>query len=152
MARWLAWPDDRSCPLNGTRAPAWRQEALAILRFALVGLANTLVYLALCFALEALTALPSPAINAIAMGVGLVVSYLSHARITYRGSTPHRQGGPRFVVATAAIFASAAAVQWLAVRQGLPPGFSYLLVALWYPAAGFVVHHFWTFRRGQGQG
>lgn len=127
------------------------EEARAVLRFAAVGLANTLLYLALCFALDALTTLPSPVINTVAMSLGLVASYASHSAITYRGTMPHRHGGPRFVVATAAIFASAAAVQWLAVRSGMPPRLSYLLVAVWYPAASFLTHHFWTFRRGRAQ-
>jgi putative flippase GtrA len=134
------------------RALPLREELRAVLRFALVGLANTLFYLALCFALEELTALPSPAINTLAMTLGLVASYLSHARITYRQATSHRRGGPRFVIATMAIFASAALVQWLAVSSGLEARFSYLLVAVWYPAASFLTHHFWTFRRGRMQG
>ncbi|MEO5708067.1 MAG: GtrA family protein [Alteraurantiacibacter sp.] len=135
--------------MNRLRALTSPGEARAVLRFALVGLANTLLYLALCFALDGLTTLPSTVINTAAMSIGLVASYLGHARFTYRGSQAHRQGGPRFVAATAAIFASAAAVQWLAVHSGMPPRLSYLLVALWYPAASFAVHHFWTFRRGR---
>ncbi len=126
-----------------------RAELLATLRFGTVGVLSTAVYLVVSFALESMTEGLSAGINLIALLSGLLASYFGHYYLTYRRCGAHAFYSRRFALVTVILMTSAMLLQSVLIMFSLSPYVSYLAISVYYPLMSFVLHHYWTFRRGR---
>lgn len=137
--------------MKTTRGGLQPGEAAAVVRFAVVGVAATLVYLALSLVLLAWGAAPRLA-NVGAFAGGTAASYFGHYLFTYRSRAKHRIVGSRFAIATLALTALCVILHHLALISGATPQAAATVVAVAYPPLGFAANHFWVFLRGIGTG
>ena len=134
--------------------PRWRPrpgEPAAIVRFGIVGVAATLVYLGASLVLLDRGIAPHPT-NLIAFVLGTVASYFGHYFFTYRSDDSHLRMGTRFFLVTAALMALGAALHHLALLVGATPRQAALFVTVAYPPLSFALNHFWAFARGARAG
>ena len=122
-------------------------ELGAIVRFGLVGIAATLVYLLVSLVLLDLEIAPRPT-NLVAFAAGTIASYLGHYFFTYRADDSHLKLGGRFAAVTAGLALLCVALHQLALWLGAGPRGAALVVTLAYPPLSFALNHFWAFARG----
>jgi putative flippase GtrA len=127
------------------------RELATTLRFAAVGVAATLTYLAISLVLLRLNVPPQIA-NAGAFGLSLVLSYAGHYAFTFRSREAHTRTGTRFALATAALFAVCSGVLQIALWLSVPPRVGAALVAILYPVLSFLLNRFWSFSSGTRAG
>lgn len=117
-------------------------------RFALVGVAATILYAVLALAFGRLLDSHAGAwTSLLAYGVAAVFSYLAHRAFTFASDGDRAAEIPRFIVVTATGAAISFAVP--AVVQtgfGLPLAVAVLLVCLVIPLINFLVLDRWVFR------
>ncbi len=116
-------------------------ELARLIRFGLVGVAATLTHMAVAEAAHMLGGLSVVWASATGFAPAFGVSYLGHARVTFRGRARHAHALPRFfLVAFGAFLASLGLLVAaervpdalrLLVSIGLIPVFSYALARLW---------------------
>lgn len=130
---------------------AWLREKLLdtgrALRFGLVGIASSAVYL-LLFNLTAQPIGPLSALSAhvAALGCGIAVSYSGHHLYTFRRTGGHALYFSKFVITTAALFALTSGVAFAGDRwMGYPPAVISMINVVLYPALSYVIHSVWTF-------
>lgn len=123
-------------------------RGLRILRFGLVGVAATALYVALAHLFLAVGASVELA-HVAATGLSLVFSYLAQKAVTFRVSGDHRRYGPRFAIATAGLVTVSSAAVAALSAAGFADGAVVIGNAVVYPAASFLVHTFWTFAAAQ---
>jgi len=122
-------------------------ELGAIVRFGLVGIAATLVYLLVSLVLLDLGVAPR-ATNLAAFAAGTVASYFGHYFFTYRADDSHLKLGGRFAAVTAGLALLCVALHQAALWLGAGPRGAALFVTLAYPPLSFALNHFWAFARG----
>jgi putative flippase GtrA len=132
--------------LTGAR----RAEFATLLRFCLVGGASTLVFAAVSWLLIWLEAMPAALVNVAAIAAGIAASYAGHYYFTYRVSRgQHAFFGPRFFAVTAILATASVVFTHVAVENfRVSPYVVSTLVSILYPVASLLLHHFWTFARG----
>lgn len=136
--------------MNGASPPRWRArpgEQAAIVRFAMVGVVATLVYLAASLVLLDWGLAPQPT-NLIGFLLGTVTSYLGHYFFTYRSGDSHLRLGSRFFLVTAGLAMLCAGLHQLGLMFGAKPRLAALFVTVAYPPLSFGLNHFWAFARG----
>lgn len=99
----------------------------ALLRFALVGLAGSLVYFALLWSLVDVLHWPVVPASCCAFVLVVVENYLLHRAWTFRSQAPHGRALPEFMLASVLGFGVNAAVMALGVAW---LGLNYLAVQL----------------------
>jgi putative flippase GtrA len=92
------------------RFPGWTW-----LRFALVGVLNTLAALLVIYALKYVFATPDIAANLVGYAVGLTTSYTLNRRWTFAFRGPHRDAIGRFILVTAVAYGANLALVCAAV-------------------------------------
>lgn len=117
------------------------------LRFVLAGLAATASYFLFYFAMLWGQMAPELA-NAAALFASAVISYLLHYSFTFQADTAHVVSGFRFVVVNGIAIVLGICLHAVVTAAGGSPAVAAVLTALCYPPTTFVLHHFWTFRRG----
>lgn len=136
--------------VSGTSSPRWRArpgEPAAIVRFALVGVAATLVYLGVSLVLLGWGMAPQPT-NLIGFLLGTATSYLGHYFFTYRSGDNHLRLGARFFLVTAGLALLCSGLHQIALLFGAEPRLAALFVTVAYPPLSFGLNHFWAFARG----
>lgn len=136
--------------MTGASPPRWHPrpgELAAVLRFAVVGVASTLVYLGASLVLLDVGIAPRVT-NLLAFVVGTVASYLGHYFFTYRSGDSHLRLGTRFFVVTAGLALLCAGLHHLALLLNATPRVAALFVTVAYPPLSFGLNHFWAFARG----
>lgn len=116
------------------------------LRFGVVGLWSTAVYVSVAALTHAMGAPPFLA-NAIAYAIATGVSYLGHFHWTFGRSTGHRRALLRFLVVSGAGFLLSAAIIH-AVTEALAAPFWVALIAVIFvvPGLSWALGRYWTFR------
>lgn len=111
-------------------------------RFGIVGVAATMVYFVIGFALERMGVLVLFG-NAIAYVLGFIVSYFGHKLWSFRSSARHATSLPRFIIVWFAGLALNTLIIWSCMRLGLAymiamgvaivlvPVFTYCMQKLW---------------------
>ena len=136
--------------MTGASPPRWSLrpgELAAVVRFGVVGVASTLVYLGVSLVLLDKGVAPHWT-NLLAFGFGTVASYLGHYFFTYRSGESHLRLGTRFFLVTAGLALLCAGLHQLALLVGASPREAALFVTLAYPPLSFGLNHFWAFARG----
>ncbi len=123
-----------------------RETGLRVLRFAMIGLAATLLYAVLAITFEAAFRLgPVPA-SVLAYGCSAAFSYFGHKFITFLSAGEHRKEAPRFIATALAGFGLATAApailtHWL----GLPSWVAIAFTCLVIPLVNLLVLDRWVF-------
>ena len=136
--------------VSGTSPPRWQVrpgELAAIVRFAMVGVASTLVYLGASLVLLGWGLAPQ-ATNLIGFLLGTATSYLGHYFFTYRSGDSHLRLGARFFLVTAGLALLCSGLHQMALLLGAEPRLAALFVTVAYPPLSFALNHFWAFARG----
>lgn len=136
--------------MPGRFAGLLRRVDLAVLRFAAVGVASTLLYAGLALAATAL--LPGPAAVAAlaAYALAAVFSYTAHRRFTFRSDRPHAEAAPRFVGLSLVGWGIAAAAPALETDwAGLPPVMPIATTVVLVPLVNFVLMRRMVFADGR---
>ena len=129
----------------------WRAFLSRVVRFAIVGIAGTLLYAGLAFGLEH-AGVPVFFAHAVASAISLAASYLGQKIFTFQIRGQHREMGARFVIATALLVSTQSAIVFVLDQAGVDPRIVLLISTLFYPPASFILHTFWTFRARQVSG
>lgn len=128
---------------------AWRVELLRLARFGLVGVAATLVHMAVSISLVAGADWPLQRANLVAFACGLALSFFGHYHFSFFSRTPYRTVLPRFVlVSVLGYLCSTLAIALLARAF---PGHRVLAVtlgSLLIPAVSYLVNRFFVFHDG----
>ncbi|MEM6549702.1 MAG: GtrA family protein [Pseudomonadota bacterium] len=117
-----------------------------VMRFGIVGISATALYFALAWSMHR-AGLVVEVASLIAQIISLIYSYYAQKRFTFGVAGEHKRFGPRFFVATLAILASAQTLVWFLDEQGVAATHTLLINSIYYPAASFLVHTFWTFAK-----
>lgn len=124
-----------------TRAWGWRT-----LRFAIVGMAATSLYLGLAY-LGVFLGGHVILVHVMAYGISMLASYFGQKIYTFGIAQQHRAYGPRFVLANVFLTATQfMIVAGLSAYSQLSDYVVLTLGAVYFPAASFLIHTFWTFR------
>jgi len=120
----------------------------SLLRFGLVGLANTALGFAIFAALHyGMCATPAVA-NSAGFGFGLVLSYVLNRRFTFRSNRPHGELTGPFLLAAICSYAVNIAVLEACIRIGLVPIFlAQLLAMASYTIVFFLLTRYLVFNR-----
>lgn len=116
-----------------------------VVRFAIVGVAGTLLYATLAFGLE-YGGVPVFWAHIVASAISLAASYLGQKIFTFQIRGQHRQMGTRFLIATALLVATQSALVYVLDRAGVEARLVLMASTLYYPPASFLLHTFWTFQ------
>ena len=128
----------------------WRArpgELVAIIRFVMVGVAATLVYLGISLILLGWGLAPQLT-NLVGFVLGTATSYFGHYFFTYRSCDSHLRLGARFFLVTAGLAMLCAGLHELTLLSGASPRLAALFVTVAYPPLSFGLNHFWAFARG----
>jgi putative flippase GtrA len=122
-----------------------RDGILRLVRFGVVGVSCTLLYLGLSLGLvqAGLGLLVS---HCAAYLVSLVASYLGHKLLTFQVRGQHGRTGSRFVLVTIVIAGTQFALVALLGETGLTDELVLLVSTVYYPLASFAAHSLYTFR------
>jgi putative flippase GtrA len=127
--------------------------AQQLLRFAGVGIAATMVHVAiaavagLAFGFEPFVA------NFIGFAVAFGLSYLGHFHLTFALRAGHRQHLVRFLVLSLAGLAASSGTIWLmTVRLDLPPLLAFAAVGVVVPLVSFLLARSWAFNASRSNG
>ena len=117
-----------------------------MLRFGLVGVAATLLHVALVLALVERVAAPLYLANGLAFCAALALSYLGNHAWTFRASGRHEVHFPRFVAVALAGLALNQGIMALAVEGlGLDYRIGLMLVVTLVPLLSFLGNRAWAF-------
>lgn len=124
--------------------------ARQFLRFALVGVANTVTTLAVLWLLRERAGLPVWLASAIGYALGVVQSYLVNRAWTFAGARPGGRRFARFVVLNIGVGCLFSALTALLT---VPLGLRLASIAALVPVtvASFAGARFWVFRTAEGQ-
>lgn len=114
------------------------------MRFGIVGVSATVLYFVLGWSLHragAAIEIASP----IAQVLSILYSYAMQKTFTFGVDGQHARFGPRFVVATAGIAGLAQILVWSIDESGFGATTALLANCVFFPAASFFIHTFWTF-------
>ncbi len=115
-------------------------------RFAGVGVAATLVHVAVALLADALGLPPQPA-NFLGFLAAVSLSYFGHGRFTFGVDLEHDRHMPRFLAtAFLGLVLSAGLTQLLAVWMALPFALAMAVVAVAVPGVNFLLCKLWVFR------
>ena len=118
-----------------------------MLRFALVGVAATLLYAVIAFALAYVSMLPAAVTSLIAYCTAGVLSYFGHRLFTFKAGGGHARPAARFVGINLLGYAVAAVIPWvLSDRLGYPAAIGIVLVCIVIPAMNYVLFNLFVFR------
>lgn len=120
-------------------------ELFTVARFALVGLSATGLYFLLSLIFHYGIGMGSFLTHALALFISIVASYFGHFFFTYRKTGNHTYFSSKFVIVTLICIVASTGVQILVDQYMSEAAYSFLAVTLFYPAASFLLHHFWTF-------
>lgn len=124
-----------------------RQEILKIVRFALVGVIATAIYIGISFMLLNCDWNPR-LVNLIAFISSTLASYFGHYFFTYRAQDSHWRLGAKFILATAILTAICGIFHAVILAFGVSPAWAVIVVSMTYPPISFALNHFWAFARG----
>jgi putative flippase GtrA len=119
-------------------------------RFALVGVANTAVHVAIALSLVAGLHASQTVANVVAFCVATAFSYFANAWWTF-GAAPRASSFVRFVVVALVGLATTAAVASAAGTWDAPPLVGIAAVILTVTPVTFAAHQLWTFRAAGGE-
>ncbi|RUU29181.1 GtrA family protein [Mesorhizobium sp. M6A.T.Ce.TU.016.01.1.1] len=119
-------------------------------RFALIGIASTLIYAACAFLLsrgQATAGLPAALTSFAAYAIAALFSYTGHKYFTFISGGSHAMELPRFLLLTASGLAVAVALPGLLTQMlGVPASVPILLTCIAVPVINYVVLGRWVFR------
>jgi putative flippase GtrA len=115
-------------------------------RFALVGIAATLVHVTAALVLARLVPVREELANIFGFFTAVMVSYFGHSYYTFGRNTAHGFQVPRFVVLSGLGLVVSTAVTWFTCTVfGGPLGLAMALVAVTVPGVTFVGMKLWVF-------
>lgn len=114
-------------------------------RFAIVGIASTIIYAALAFGLLA-AGFATLWAHSIAYVISILASYAGQKVFTFGIRGQHRRNMPRFIIATIGLAVTQFLLVALLEFLKVDPRITLAISTLYYPPASFVVHNLWTFR------
>jgi putative flippase GtrA len=121
-------------------------------RFASVGVAATLMHVAMALAAARLGLGPQSA-NGAGFAAALTLSYFGHGHYTFGADVEHRRHGPRFLAtASLGLALSATITQVVSVWLGAPLALAMGVVAVAVPGATFLLCKLWVFAPPQPGG
>ena len=124
------------------------KEFATLVRFGLVGLANTGLSVGLMFLLD-LTGWPVAVYTTIAYGAGIICSFLLNRWFTFReGKDRQATRMLRFVVTTLALLGFVQVIQYFCIdvlQTGKPWGIA--IAMAFYTGMGFIVNRIWVFNK-----
>ena len=129
---------------QSVRLPAWIGEAV---KYGLIGVANTLITLAVIFALIYWMGMPALAANAVGYAIGFCCSYLLNRIWTFRSQAPVGRSMRRYAMAALVAYGLNAVVihagiAWMgASKYWIQP-----VGAVVYTISLFVLSRVWVFR------
>ena len=132
---------------DSLRSPA-RHEALLVLRYGVVGLANTAVGFGGILFCMLVLALPPALSNVLGSAVSYVLGYLLHRRFTFRSSVAHRRGLPSWLLVTAIGFGANLAVLAKLIALGVDPVLAQAVAVATYITVTFLLSRFFVFADG----
>lgn len=138
--------------MSGTTPPLGRagrlsRELFTASRFAIVGVAATLVHMAVVWPLVALRDVPALQANFIAYLCAFSVSFAGHYFWTFEAASPMRRAFVRFVAISLTGFLVNSSVLALLLRSELlTPATSTLAAATIVPVLSFVASRLWGFK------
>jgi putative flippase GtrA len=122
-----------------------------LLRFAGIGGLATAVYWVVLLALTLLLHLQSTLSSVIAYGVGFLVSYAGHRRVTYRSKAAMKQEMARFFAVQALCFCLGNLAFWIAVQVlGMATAIGGALLTLVSLGVSFLAYEIWVFQPRAG--
>ncbi|SHI59067.1 GtrA family protein [Wenxinia saemankumensis] len=122
-----------------------RVDIAQMLRFGAVGLAATIVHAAAALAAQAALGLPDLAANLAGFAAAVGVSYLGHARVTFRRPGADAGQALRFLCVAGLALAVSSAITLAADRAGLDFALAMALVVLIVPPANYLAAKAWAF-------
>ncbi len=132
--------------ISGWKVPPYFAQ---ILRFAIVGLCSTAIYIVVTLSLDAFfTQWPSAISAFVASCIGAVFSYSAHKTFTFSSDGRHQHEAPRFAVVTAVGFSISTLLPFvLHDVMGLALIIPVMLAATLVPAINFVALRWFVFGR-----
>lgn len=115
-----------------------------LLRFAAIGVLNTLVHGAILVAAVEYLALGVTPAHLVAFFTANVFSYCMNSRFTFAAPLSWRRYG-RFLAASLLALAMTLCLSWLADRQGLHYLAGFALIVVLVPMCSFLLMKFWIF-------
>ena len=117
-----------------------------LFRFAVAGGTATLLYLALSFIVNALTAWPFMLIHVLSFALAIPCSYLLQKIFTFRHKGAHKQALWRFLVTVFTTFGvSTFAAHYAVGVLGAAHWIGFVTVAIIVPLISFICMQFWVF-------
>jgi putative flippase GtrA len=122
-------------------------ELAVLSRYALVGVANTVVGYGLILVLDLGLGLRPWMANAAGYGLGMLLSYVLNRRFAFRSRRAHRGALPAFILTAAACWGLNLAVLYGALSAGLPATSAQALAVLSYTVSFYLFNRYAVFRR-----
>ncbi len=121
---------------------------IQLLKYLLVGVANTLLGYAIIFACMYLLGLSAELSNVIGYGLGLVISYAMHRNFTFNSTQRRDTEAVRFVAVFAvAYLLNLGTLMLLIHRFDAHEGAAQIVAGVVYVGASFVMQKFYVFRQ-----
>jgi putative flippase GtrA len=122
-------------------------ELAVLSRYALAGVANTVVGYSVILALDLGLGWRPWLANAVGYGLGILLSYVLNRRFAFRSRRAHRSALPAFILAAASCWGLNLAVLYLALATGVPAAGAQALAVLSYTASFYLLNRWAVFRR-----
>jgi putative flippase GtrA len=127
-------------------------ETGRIVRFGIVGVCATMVYLGFSIAAVDILGLSVLLASIFGQCMSTAVSYLGHLKYSFQVEPDHRTFLWRFLIISAITFLMNAAATWVfAVIAGLSSSMSFLIVTILIPLTNYICNRFWVFLPGLRQ-
>ena len=130
---------------DGLKALITVDTVRKLMRYGLVGVICTLIYLLIGYA-GTLAGLGVGLSHTIAVIISLIASYVGQKVFTFRVSDQHARYGTRFLIATGGIVLAQFVLVFALREAGIAPLLIFLASSLFYPVASLILHWSWTFR------
>ncbi len=119
-----------------------------VIRYAIVGVANTLLYGLAIWLFLHLNLFPLPVSSTIAFLFSMIFQYLSNRAFTFRSRNPMASEVKKYLVTSVITYVLSSSLIWLFVdRLNAPPSLTAAAVAGITATTGFLLSHFWVFRQ-----
>lgn len=116
-----------------------------LLSFGAVGIAATLIHVAIAWAAFATMDSHYLVANLLGASAAFFVSFLGNARMTFRSRQPFGQSAPRYLLVTIVSYVLASAIMAFVERHDLP-GYIYAAMVLCVvPPTNFLLARLWVF-------